>query len=252
MAAAPGSKANVPFARDAAAEAASLHRIADAEGQVGRWSALGCTWRAAVAGPSRCEWDSCSQHRGGGPRRLRSEGRAVQDVAAAVAAALCAADLVHDNGAAAFHCHQRWMDLVKVSLDGGGGLRWSLRRGRRPSSATTRRLRGATTPLQPRWRNYKHDSGGLVLRCGRSLRVSTLAQGGSWRQRQLLALMSLVHTGSSPPTSTTGAAAPTVWWMVLSDSRRCGVAAARSAPRHGRPPGGCGDGLWWKGVPPIC
>lgn len=63
--------------------------------------------------------------------------------------------------------------------------------------------------------------------------------GGSWRQRQPPALMCKGHTGDAPPTSSTGAAAPMVWWMLGCDSHRCVVAAARSAPRLERSLDGC-------------
>lgn len=46
-----------------------------------------------------------------------------------------------------------------------------------------------------------------------------------------------------------GARAPVMWWMLQVGSRRCGVAAAKSALLHDRPPDGHGDGL--RSVPLI-
>lgn len=142
--------------------------------------------------------------------------------------------------------------------DGGGGLRWPLRRGRRPSTTMARRSMGATTHLQARQRICRHDRGGHVRhlltaqrRFLSGARATTIARGGSRRQRQSLVLMGK-HTDGSPPASSTGAVAPTVWVILKCDSRRCGVAAASSAPRHGRPPDGHDGGSRWEDISSMC
>lgn len=122
-------------------------------------------------------------------------------------------------------------DPVSVGHGSGGGLNGSLRKGRRPSMAATRRSMAAAAHRRIR----KRDDGGRLRRCG----CSSVAQKkfSSGVKAAAIARRCSCSQWQRPPSSI-GAAVPAVWWMLQRDSRRCGVAAAIFALRHGRPPDG--------------
>ena len=141
---------------------------------------------------------------------------------------------------------------------GGGGLRWSLRWGWRPSITAIRRSGGTTVHIQVRRHNCRHSGGGRVRHSmpaqrGFSFgaRAAAIAQGCSRRERRSPTLVSKGRSGGSPSTSSSGASARAVWSMLQCDWCRCGVAAASSALRLGRPADGRDGGLRWEGIPPI-